>query len=83
MTMQLINAPSVCTELARSETFGKIKMFGSRAKVSSCMLDIVAQQGRGDADANGEINKIVFCGVSDSYSGSTGSLVFPLADLSY
>ena len=46
MTMQLIYAPLVCTELARPETFSKIKMCDQRTKVSSCMPDIVAQQGK-------------------------------------
>jgi hypothetical protein len=41
--------PSVCTELARSKTFGKIKRrrcCGTRAKVSWGMSNIVVQQGK-------------------------------------
>ena len=62
----------MCTELARSEDFGKIKRrrcCGPRAKVPLYMSYIFVQQGNvpfkdakavtEDADANGGINEIV------------------------
>ena len=84
--MQLIYAPSVCTELARPETFGKIKMCDQRTKVSSCMPDIVVQQGKiqvkdEKTQTQWRDQQYCFCGVKDSYSGNTGGLVFPKADL--
>ena len=61
-------------------------MCGPRTKVSSCMLDIVVQQGKipvkdEKTQASMVNQKDCLCGVSDSYSGSTGGLVFPLEDL--
>ena len=76
--------PSVCTELARSKTVGKIKRMrccGTRTKVSWGMSNIVAQQGKNPFKdeaiydircRHGRWNQSnCCCGDSDSRSGST------------
>jgi hypothetical protein len=89
----------VCTELARSKTFGKKLSAGDVVAQElkyhgACQTSLhnkerahlrMKQSMTEDADAEGEINQIVFAElvthVVETQRGSTGCVVFKLADL--